>query len=79
MVFCRWTILAFPCVWIDYQAYQQSGQMAHNTQRHKQCAFNSLHGCDVPRHALAPICRAFGENKHAEAVDNFGRSLKPRR
>jgi hypothetical protein len=67
--------LGIPCVWIDYQAYQQSGQMPHGTQRHKQCAFN-LYTAAMFRHALAPICRAFGETQQAQAVDRFGESLE---
>jgi hypothetical protein len=67
--------LGIPCVWIDYQAYQQSGQMPHATQRHKQCAFN-LYTAAMFRHALAPICRAFGERGQAEAVERFGRDLE---
>lgn len=66
--------LGIPCVWMDYQAYGQSGQMPHETQRHKQCAFN-LYTAAMFEHALAPMCRAFGENPQADAALAFGRKL----
>ena len=44
--------LGIPSVWIDHVAYQR--------QRHKQCAFN-LYAAAAMQHALAPICRAFGD------------------
>ena len=66
--------LGIPCVWMDYQAYHQSGQMTHLTQRRKQCAFN-LYTAAMLQHALAPICRAFGDEKKAGAVAEFGREL----
>jgi hypothetical protein len=55
-----------PSVWMDHHAYQQ--------QRHKQCAFN-LYAAAAMKHALAPICRAFGHASQAEAVEQFGREL----
>jgi len=58
--------LGVPSVWIDHTAYQR--------QRHKQCAFN-LYAAAALEHALAPICRAFGEAGRAEAVTAFGRRL----
>jgi len=59
--------LGIPSVWIDHIAYQQ--------QRHKQCAFN-LYSAAAMEHALAPICRAFGDSNQAEAVQQFGRELR---
>ncbi len=67
--------LGSPCVWMDYSAYQQSGQMPHLTQRRKQCAFN-LYTAAMLQHALAPICRAFGDVASATAVEEFGRTLQ---
>ncbi len=67
--------LGIPCVWMDYQAYQQSGQMPHRTQRRKQCAFN-LYTAAMLQQALAPMCRAFGDALSAQAVEDFGRGLQ---
>lgn len=67
--------LGIPCVWMDYQAYGQSGAMPHETQRHKQCAFN-LYSAAMFEHALAPICRAFGENAYADAASELSRKLR---
>lgn len=58
--------LGIPSVWMDHHAYQQ--------QRHKQCAFN-LYVAAAMEHALAPICRAFGDASQAEAVEQFGQEL----
>jgi alpha-L-rhamnosidase len=58
--------LGIPSVWIDHQAYQR--------QRHKQCAFN-LYAAAMLEHALAPLCRAFGDTAQAEAITEFGHSL----
>jgi hypothetical protein len=58
--------LGLPTVWIDHNAYLQ--------QRHKQCAFN-LYSAAAMEHALAPICRAFGDASQAEAAARFGRGL----
>jgi hypothetical protein len=52
-----------PSVWIDHDAYRK--------QRHKQCAFN-LYAAAMLRHALAPICRLFGDTARAEAAAAFG-------
>ncbi|MGO9241659.1 MAG: alpha-L-rhamnosidase N-terminal domain-containing protein [Bryobacteraceae bacterium] len=59
--------LGVPAVWIDHIAYQR--------QRHKQCAFN-LYAAAMFQHALAPICRAFGDRANEEAALNFGRQLQ---
>ena len=67
--------LGIPCVWMDYQAYHQSGQMTHLTQRRKQCAFN-LYTAAMLQHALAPICRAFGDEQSAKTAAEFGRDLQ---
>ncbi len=68
--------LGVPCVWMDYSAYQQqSGIAPPFTQRHKQCAFN-LYTAAMLQHALAPICRAFGDARQAEAAEKFGRELE---
>ncbi len=44
--------LGVPSVYIDHLAYKK--------QKHKQCAFN-LYAVAMLRHALAPLCSAFGE------------------
>ena len=58
--------LGIPSVWIDHNAYKR--------QRHKQCAFN-LYTAAAMQHALAPMCRAFGDAGQAETFDQFGRGL----
>ena len=58
--------IGLPSVWIDHNAYER--------QRHKQCAFN-LYAAAMLEHALAPICRAFGDRKQEKAARNFGRDL----
>jgi hypothetical protein len=58
--------LGIPSVWIDHNAYQR--------QRHKQCAFN-LYVAAAMQHALAPICRAFGDAGQAKVADQFGKDL----
>ncbi len=58
--------LGIPSVWIDHNAYRR--------QRHKQCAFN-LYAAAMLTHALAPICRAFGDEYSAEWAIEFGRKL----
>lgn len=70
--------LGIPCVWMDYQAYgQQSGIAPPFTQRRKQCAFN-LYVAAMLQHALAPICRAFGDQRQADEAAAFGASLQRR-
>jgi hypothetical protein len=59
--------IGIPMVWIDHNAYQR--------QRHKQCAFN-LYAAAAMRQALAPICRAFGDARPAEAASQFGERLE---
>lgn len=59
--------LGIPSVWIDHVAYKQ--------QRHKQCAFN-LYSAAALRHALAPICGAFGDTARAEAVEELGHGIE---
>ena len=66
--------LGIPCVWMDYAAYHQSGQMPHETQRHKQCAFN-LYTAAMLGNALAPMCRAFGDENQARAFEEMARGL----
>ena len=57
--------LGVPCVWMDYEAYRSTpGVASPFSQRHKQCAFN-LYTAAMWRHALAPICEAFGEPARA--------------
>ncbi len=58
--------IGIPSVWMDHVAYQR--------QRHKQCAFN-LYAAAAMEHALAPLCRAFGQVPQAEAAAQFGREL----
>jgi hypothetical protein len=59
--------LGVPSVWIDHAAYRR--------QRHKQCAFN-LYSAAMLEHALAPICRAFGDSERAGAAAAFGQRLR---
>jgi hypothetical protein len=59
--------LGVPSVWIDHIAYER--------QRHKQCAFN-LYAAAMLQHALAPICRAFGDLRQSESALAFGRNLE---
>jgi alpha-L-rhamnosidase len=61
--------IGIPSVWIDHVAYKQ--------QRHKQCAFN-LYTAAAMQHALAPMCRSFGDHAQAEAVAQFGAHLQSR-
>jgi len=58
--------LGIPSVWIDHNAYGR--------QRHKQCAFN-LYAAAMLEHALAPLCRAFGDRGQEKTVRSFGRNL----
>jgi hypothetical protein len=58
--------LGIPSVWMDHNAYLQ--------QRHKQCAFN-LYAAAMLEHALAPVCRAFGDETRARAAADFGRTV----
>ncbi|MEW5900856.1 MAG: alpha-L-rhamnosidase N-terminal domain-containing protein [Acidobacteriota bacterium] len=58
--------IGVPSVWIDHNAYKK--------QRHKQCAFN-LYAAAMLEHALAPLCRAFGDRKQEKEARNFGRNL----
>jgi len=58
--------LGMPSVWMDHVAYQM--------QRHKQCAFN-LYTSAMCTNALAPLCRAFGQNEKAAEIEQFGRKL----
>jgi hypothetical protein len=58
--------LGIPSVWIDHNAYSR--------QRHKQCAFN-LYAAAMFEHALAPLCRAFGDRRQEKAARSFGRNL----
>ncbi|HKJ66327.1 MAG TPA: alpha-L-rhamnosidase, partial [bacterium] len=58
--------IGIPAVWIDHDAYRQ--------QRHKQCAFN-LYAAAMLEHALAPICRAFGDADNARKAEQFSSEL----
>jgi hypothetical protein len=58
--------IGLPSVWIDHNAYER--------QRHKQCVFN-LYAAAMFEHALAPVCRAFGDRKQEKTARNFGRNL----
>ena len=58
--------LGVPSVYIDHLAYTR--------QRHKQCAFN-LYAAAMLEHALAPLCRLFGEEQWEEIVRRDGREL----
>jgi hypothetical protein len=59
--------IGVPNVFGDHDAYR--------SQRHKQCAFN-LFTAAALRHALTPICRAFGDTRPADTVREFGRQLE---
>jgi hypothetical protein len=58
--------LGIPTVWMDHEAYRQ--------QRHKQCAFN-LYTSAMLEHALAPLCRAFGDSEREQHARRFARQL----
>ena len=58
--------LGIPSVWIDHNAYRQ--------RRHKQCAFN-LYTSAMCVHALAPLCRVFGNTLKADEIEHFGKDL----
>ena len=67
--------LGIPCVWMDYAAYPPASSIAGaNIQRHRQCAFN-LYTAAMLEHALAPICRACGDEKQADAFVRTSRRL----
>ena len=55
--------LGVPSVWMDHTAYRE--------QRHKQCAFN-LYASAMCLHALAPLCKAFGDTEHERVIRRFG-------
>lgn len=59
--------IGIPSVWIDHNAYER--------RRHKQCAFN-LYAAAMFEHALAPLCRAFGDRTQERAARDFGRGLR---
>jgi hypothetical protein len=59
--------LGVPSVWIDHSAFLR--------QRHKQCAFNLYVGAAM-KHALAPLCQAFGKPEQARAITAFGDVLE---
>lgn len=59
--------LGLPSVWMDHIAYQR--------QRHKQCAFN-LYAAAMLQHALAPICRAFGDTLQEQAARTMGEKIE---
>jgi len=61
--------IGLPSVWIDHEAYKK--------QSHKQCAFN-LYTAAMCIHALAPLCKVFGEEKWAREVTSFGRDIQER-
>jgi hypothetical protein len=58
--------LGVPSVYIDHLAYKK--------QKHKQCAFN-LYAVAMLRHALAPLCSAFGEGRWRNESLAFARDL----
>ena len=58
--------IGVPSVWMDHQAYRQ--------QRHKQCAFN-LYTSAMYVNALAPLCRAFGDNAKADEIEQSGKDI----
>jgi alpha-L-rhamnosidase len=58
--------IGVPIVWMDHQAYR--------AQNHKQCAFN-LYAAGMLKHAFAPLCRAFGDEKKAQDAERFSDSV----
>lgn len=58
--------IGIPSVWIDHDAYQK--------QKHKQCVFN-LYAAAMFEHALAPICRAFGDEPLSRRFAQLGQNL----
>jgi alpha-L-rhamnosidase len=58
--------LGVPSVYIDHLAYKQ--------QRHKQCALN-LYAAVMMKHALAPLCRFYGDSAWAAEVEKQGEAL----
>ena len=58
--------LGVPSVYIDHLAYRK--------QKHKQCAFN-LYAVAMLRHALAPLCSAFGEQDWRKESLSFAEGL----
>jgi hypothetical protein len=58
--------LGVPMVWMDHDAYTK--------QQHKQCSFN-LYASAMAVHALAPLCKAFGDRVWEDKVVSFGKKL----
>ena len=58
--------LGVPSVYIDHLAYTQ--------QRHKECALN-LYAAVMMKHALAPLCRFFGDSAWSAQVEQQGQAL----
>jgi alpha-L-rhamnosidase len=58
--------LGVPSVYIDHLAYKQ--------QRHKQCALN-LYAAVMMKHALAPLCRFYGDPEWAAQSEKQGDAL----
>ncbi len=58
--------LGIPAVWMDHQAYRM--------QHHKKCAFN-LYAAAMFQHALAPICRSFGDTAGEKSSIRLGREI----
>ena len=61
--------IGIPSVWIDHLAYRK--------QKHKQCAFN-LYATAMMSHALAPLCRAFGEQAWEQEALECARGILER-
>ena len=59
--------LGVPTVWIDSEAYQQ--------QHHKLCVFN-MYAAAMMQHALAPLCRAHGQEANAVEIESLGNELQ---
>ena len=58
--------LGVPSVWIDHDAFK--------LQRHKQCPFN-LYAAAMLTHALAPLCKAFGDPAWQKAAGGLGAEI----
>ena len=57
----------FPLVYIDFAA-------CYPKQRHRQCPFN-LKTAAMFSHAIAPMCRAFGDEPLGKEIDEAGRRI----
>ncbi|MBN1809437.1 MAG: alpha-L-rhamnosidase N-terminal domain-containing protein, partial [Planctomycetes bacterium] len=59
--------IGIPAVWMDHDGFRM--------QRHKRCSFN-LYTAAMLKHALGPLCRAFGDDRKAEEHEARGEELE---